>query len=59
MKIHFFAPIANIMKGAGEISHGQLGCQIKEEGAEEVSELANTINKMASELSRNLSLIHI
>ena len=53
MKIQFIVPIANIMKGAGEISHGQLDYQIKEEGAEEVSELANTINKMASELSRN------
>ena len=53
MRIQFIAPIANIMKVAGEISHGELDSQIKEEGVEEVSELAHTINKMADELSRN------
>ena len=53
MRIQFIAPIANVMEGAGKISHGKLNYQIKEEGVEEVSELANTINKMADELSRN------
>ena len=53
MRIQFIGPIANIMKGAGEISHGKLNHQIKEEGVEEVSDLATTINKMADELSRN------
>ncbi len=53
MRIQFIAPIANIMKGAGQISHGKLDHQIGEEGVEEVSELATAINKMADELSRN------
>jgi len=53
MRIQFIAPIANIMRGAGEISHGKLNQQIEEEGVEEVSELATAINKMANELSRN------
>ena len=53
MRMQFIAPIANIMKGADEISHGKLNYQIEEEGVEEVSELAIAINKMADELSRN------
>jgi len=53
MRTRFIKPIANVMKGAGEIRHGQLDYHIEEEGVEEVSDLANAINKMAKELSDN------
>jgi len=53
MRIQFIGPIANIMKGAGEIRRGRLEYQINEEGVEEVSDLANAINKMAEELSHS------
>jgi signal transduction histidine kinase len=51
MRTGFIKPLADIMKGAGEIKQGNLKHQIKEEGVEEVSDLAKGINKMARELS--------
>lgn len=53
MRTGFIKPIANIMRGAGEISQGKLDYHIEEGGVEEVSKLANTINKMATDLSHN------
>lgn len=53
MRADFIKPLANIVKGAAEISHGKLDSHIEEEGVEEVSELANGINSMARELSDN------
>ena len=53
MRTGFVKPIANVMRGAGEISQGKLENHIEEEGVEEVSDLANAINKMAKELSDN------
>lgn len=53
MQTGFVKPIANVMRGAGEISQGKLEYHIKEKGVEEVSDLANAINKMAKELSDN------
>ena len=53
MRIKFIQPIANIMRGASKISSGRLDYKIKEEGVEEVSELAISINDMAKELSDN------
>ncbi len=53
MRLKFIRPIANIMQGAREISAGRLDYQIKDEGVEEVSELAISINEMAKELSDN------
>ena len=41
------------MRGASKISSGRLDYKIKEEGVEEVSELAISINDMAKELSDN------
>ncbi len=51
MRKKFIKPIANIMHGAVEISQGKLAYRITEEGVEEVSDLANAINKMALELA--------
>jgi signal transduction histidine kinase len=51
MRTDFIKPLANIVKGAAEISHGKLDYHIKEEGVEEVLDLANGINSMAQELS--------
>lgn len=53
MRAQFIKPLANIIKGAAEISQGKLDYHINEEGVEEVSELANGINSMAEELSDN------
>lgn len=53
MRTRFIKPIANVMQGAGQISQGKLNYHIEEEGVEEVSELANAINSMATELSNN------
>jgi nitrogen fixation/metabolism regulation signal transduction histidine kinase len=53
MRADFIKPLANIIKGAGEISHGKLDYQIEEEGVEEVSDLASGINSMAKELSES------
>lgn len=53
MRKGFIKPIANVMRGAGEISQGKLDHHIEEEGVEEVSDLANAINKMAVELAEN------
>jgi len=53
MRTDFIKPLANIIKGAGEISHGKLEYRIEEEGVEEVSELASGINSMAKELSES------
>lgn len=50
MRADFIKPLANIIKGAGEISSGKLDYRIEEEGVEEVSELASGINSMAKEL---------
>jgi nitrogen fixation/metabolism regulation signal transduction histidine kinase len=53
MRADFIKPLANIIKGAGEMSHGKLDYQIEEEGVEEVSDLASGINSMAKELSES------
>jgi nitrogen fixation/metabolism regulation signal transduction histidine kinase len=53
MRKDFIKPLANIIKGAGEISRGKLDYQINEEGVEEVSDLAKGINTMAKELSES------
>ena len=53
MRTGFIKPIANVMQGAGKISQGNLDYQIEAEGVEEVSDLANAINKMASEISNS------
>ena len=53
MRADFIKPLADIVKGAAEISHGKLDYQIKEEGVEEVTELASGINSMAKELAAN------
>ena len=46
----FVRPIAAIMAGATEISRGELDHRIPEQGVNEVSELAGSINRMAGEL---------
>jgi signal transduction histidine kinase len=53
MRTGFIKPIAKVMFGAGEISQGKLEYHIEEEGVEEVSDLANAINKIAIELAEN------
>ena len=53
MRNEFIKPIARIMRGAEVISRGDLDYQIEETGVEEVSNLAEAINKMARELSDN------
>lgn len=53
MRNDFIKPLANIVKGAGEIRRGNLEHHIEVEGVEEVSELANGINSMAKELSES------
>lgn len=53
MRKGFIKPIAKVMQGAGEISKGKLDYHIEEEGVEEVSDLANAINKIAVELAEN------
>ena len=46
----FILPMSNVMSGAKTISRGQLDFKLPVNGVEEVSELANTINSMATEL---------
>ncbi|MBL1142370.1 MAG: HAMP domain-containing protein [Proteobacteria bacterium] len=53
MRTEFIKPLAKIVKGAAEISHGKLDYHIEETGVEEVSELANGINIMAKELAES------
>lgn len=53
MRSGFIKPVANIMTGAHAISRGRLDYHIDEGGVEEVSNLANAINKMATEISNN------
>ena len=53
MRSGFIKPIDTVMHGAHEISQGKLDYHINEDGVEEVSNLANAINKMATELSNN------
>ena len=53
MRAEFIKPLANIIRGAGEISQGKLDHHIEEEGVEEVSDLAKGINSMAKELAEN------
>ena len=50
MKRGFMKPMSNIMVGAHLIKEGDLQHPIPEKGVEEVSELAATINQMASDL---------
>lgn len=57
MRADFIKPLAKIITGAGEISHGKLDYQIEEEGVEEVSDLARGINSMAKELAENRDAI--
>jgi signal transduction histidine kinase len=46
----FILPMSSVISGANIISRGQLDFKLSVNGVEEVSELANTINSMASEL---------
>ena len=46
----FILPMSNVMAGAKTISRGQLDFRLSVNGVEEISELANTINSMATEL---------
>ena len=46
----FIRPMSNVTEGAQVISRGQLDHKIPSEGVEEVSELAQTINRMAGDL---------
>ena len=46
----FVTPMAAIMTGATEISRGELGHRVPEQGVNEVAELAGSINRMAGEL---------
>ncbi len=46
----FVRPMAAIMAGATEISRGELGHRIPEQGVNEVAQLAGSINHMAAEL---------
>ncbi len=57
MRNEFIKPIRNIMRGAKEISQGDLDYQIEEVGVEEVATLAEAINKMARELSESRDAI--
>ncbi len=50
LKRGFMKPMTNIMDGAHKIKAGDLSHSIPEKGVEEVSELAATINQMASDL---------
>jgi signal transduction histidine kinase len=47
----FVRPMATVMEGAATIRQGQLQHRIPEDGVEEVAEIANSLNTMASELS--------
>ena len=49
----FVNPMATVMQGAGIIRQGQLQHHIPEHGVEEVSEIAGSLNSMASELARS------
>lgn len=53
MRNEFIKPIGRIMRGAEVISRGDLNYHIEETGVEEVSKLAEAINKMAKELAEN------
>jgi len=46
----FIRPMSHVIQGATFFSRGQLDHQIKTEGVEEVTELAQTINNMAKDL---------
>ena len=46
----FILPMSSIMSGAKTISRGKLDFKLSVRGVEEISELANTINSMATEL---------
>lgn len=59
LKRGFVQPMFNVIQGAQVISKGELDHQIKEEGVEEVSNLANSINRMAHDLEESRdALIH-
>ncbi len=59
LKRGFMKPMLDVMQGAHVIKEGDLSHQIPEKGVEEVSELAATINQMASELeSSRDALVH-
>ncbi len=47
----FVRPMGAVLEGAGRISGGRLDHSIPQQGVEEVSDLARTINTMARELS--------
>lgn len=47
----FVKPMATVMKGAALIRQGDLQHRISESGVEEVTEIASSLNSMASELS--------
>lgn len=47
----FVRPMSSVLEGARQISEGRLDHSIPQQGVEEVSDLAGTINTMARELS--------
>ena len=47
----FVRPMATVMEGASVISRGKLGHRIPEQGVEEVSDIAGSINRMANDLA--------
>ena len=47
----FVRPMATVMDGASVISQGKLGHRIPEQGVEEVSDIAGSINRMANDLA--------
>jgi signal transduction histidine kinase len=47
----FVRPMATVMEGAGIIRKGQLQHHIPEQGVEEVAEIADSLNSMASDLA--------
>ncbi|MEM7026997.1 MAG: ATP-binding protein [Pseudomonadota bacterium] len=57
MRNEFIKPIGNIMRGAEEISHGNLSYKIEESGVAEVANLTEAINKMAEEIADNRDAI--
>lgn len=51
LRTGFVRPMATVMEGASYISRGELGHRIPEQGVEEVSDIASSINRMAIDLA--------
>ena len=49
----FVKPISSVMRGTKEISRGKLDIKIPSEGVEEIRQLANTLNTMATDLDNS------